>query len=358
MSDEENHYGDDNRSEGERNSEKEAGDFESPPREDEEEKGSLKDDDDLQEMTFDKGDSNFLDDDEGGEDDDRGKKDKKKMKNLRKKVKKDGDSDGENKDFGMSDDDSDEEARKKAKTKGKRGKDKLDEETVARECDEVLQAMEEAYDRDRLSNKQKKPALEKLKYINTLAQALKKNQVQEKFLNNQGLDMMSKWLEKMPDGSPPGQTLKKKLIEIIATLPVDGEHVSNTTLSKRLYEFYKNPKEDIDLKKLLKTIIDKFSRVALAMSVDYSSQREEESIPRKRDSSYSLDENLRQEKIKNIFHNPLKPYERRVLNKRVGYNYAVVPKSMDEKDIKNKRSNSGPDFDKMYTDYKRRKKAK
>ena len=45
--------------------------------------------------------------------------------------------------------------------------------------------------------------------------------------------------------------------------------------------------------------------------------------------------------MKNIFHNPLKPYDRRSLNKRVGYNYAVAPKSYDEKDIKSKRSNSG-----------------
>ena len=114
--------------------------------------------------------------------------------------------------------------------------------------------------------------------------------MQEKFLNSHGLDLIGKWLEKMPDGSPPGQTLKRKLIEIVSTLPVDGEHVSNTTLSKKLYEFYKNPskiitgflilikcgciEEDIDLKKTLKIIIDKFSRVALSMSVDYSNQNE------------------------------------------------------------------------------------
>ena len=37
----------------------------------------------------------------------------------------------------------------------------------------MIQAMEEAYDRDRISNKQKKPALEKLKYLNTFAAIIK-----------------------------------------------------------------------------------------------------------------------------------------------------------------------------------------
>lgn len=57
----------------------------------------------------------------------------------------------------------------------------------------------------------------------------------------QGLDLIANWLEKMPDGSMPGQTLKKRLIEIINTLPVDEDHVNGTVLGKRIFQLYKNP---------------------------------------------------------------------------------------------------------------------
>ena len=67
------------------------------------------------------------------------------------------------------------------------------------------------------------------------------DQVQRKFLNTGGLDVLSKWFEKMPDGSPPGQTMKRKLIDIINVLPVDYDHVTTTELGKHLYELFKKP---------------------------------------------------------------------------------------------------------------------
>ena len=85
-------------------SEKEAQDIESPLGDiEEEEKVSNRDDEDLGEITYEKGDSGMFEEneEEGDEDDDKIKK-KKKMSSRRKKVKKDGEeSDGDNKDFGV-----------------------------------------------------------------------------------------------------------------------------------------------------------------------------------------------------------------------------------------------------------------
>jgi len=80
--------------------------------------------------------------------------------------------------------------------------------------------MDEAWRLDKESFERKQPALHKLKLLPYVDRTLRKEYMQENFLEKDGLDYIEKWLSKMPDGASPSQTIKKKLLEIIYFLPV------------------------------------------------------------------------------------------------------------------------------------------
>jgi Uncharacterized conserved protein len=55
---------------------------------------------------------------------------------------------------------------------------------------------------------------------------------------------LTKWLSKLPNGSFPALNLRKKLVEIIAGLPVTEEQIKNSDLGKVLYEMKNNPSKN------------------------------------------------------------------------------------------------------------------
>ena len=77
--------------------------------------------------------------------------------------------------------------------------------------------MKEAYDKDRLANKQGRPALQKLILLDHVTKELRKAPIQEKLLDKGGIKWLGYWLEKLPDGSYPNQRLAS---EVLSTLNI------------------------------------------------------------------------------------------------------------------------------------------
>ena len=65
--------------------------------------------------------------------------------------------------------------------------------------------------------------------------------IQDNFLNQNGLGIFAKWLGKLPDGSTPSISLKKKILSILKFLRVESEHLQKNSLGKIINDIYKNP---------------------------------------------------------------------------------------------------------------------
>ncbi len=60
-------------------------------------------------------------------------------------------------------------------------------------------------------------------------------------LTDTGLDILAKWLAKLPNGALPSLQLRKKIVDIIFQLPVTEEHLRSSELGKTLYSMRSNP---------------------------------------------------------------------------------------------------------------------
>ena len=59
----------------------------------------------------------------------------------------------------------------------------------------LIDRMQEAVDLDREANENRQPALRRLLMANEVYSKLRKNQIQEKFLENGGCRVLSQWLD-------------------------------------------------------------------------------------------------------------------------------------------------------------------
>jgi transcription factor SPN1 len=75
------------------------------------------------------------------------------------------------------------------------------------ECDNIvmnlIDKMRDAYDKDKASNLEKKPAFERLKLLNNIDITLQRVDVREIFLEKDGCHELTEWLKRMPDETYP-----------------------------------------------------------------------------------------------------------------------------------------------------------
>lgn len=130
--------------------------------------------------------------------------------------------------------------------------------------------MTRAYEKDIANNKQGKPALEKLKLMDSIAKKLKHHQFASIFLDANGLDVINNFISMLPDGSWPLSTLRSKILQIIYNLPATIDHLRSTRLRRTLALLQASKKEFANNKKLIQLIKDKWSRIICTIPVDYA----------------------------------------------------------------------------------------
>jgi len=287
----------------------------------------------------------------------RGQK-RSKLDKIRKKMKTE--NGGHEKILSDDDDavDSDEDFKKKKKPskKNKKSKKQVEAEASEEEVTRLLLQMDEAWRLDKESFERKQPALHKLKLLPYVDRTLRKEYMQENFLEKDGLDYIEKWLSKMPDGASPSQTIKKKLLEIIYFLPVMEDHLKTSKLGKLLYDMQKTPNEDQQLKKQLKEIITKWSMILLEMPADYSYRRDAEEERENTVQKIRLDINedrRREEKPVNSTYKP-NPGMR-----KSGYDFTKRPQQINIEKIQQRVSKNPltDEFERALVDIKKKMKS-
>lgn len=146
------------------------------------------------------------------------------------------------------------------------------------ECQELLQNLSEAIEKDIQSNKLGQPGLQKLKIVEPLLAKLKNSSIMEYFLDHDGLEYLSRFLQKLPDGSWPLSTVRTKVFGLIYDLPTEVGHLKTTSLGRVLSLLQASNCESLKNKSIIKLIKDKWSRIICDIRVEYTLQEQFEVI--------------------------------------------------------------------------------
>lgn len=110
-------------------------------------------------------------------------------------------------------------------TSGKRRDQEMELQIAMQEIQmgitDLLTRMKKALEEDIDANIQKKPAVYKLAMVKEVVARLKNASLQQALVDRGILDVLTKWLTPLPDGSLPNEALRTPLLPAIATLPVE-----------------------------------------------------------------------------------------------------------------------------------------
>lgn len=120
------------------------------------------------------------------------------------------------------------------------------------------------------SNKAGKPGTAKLRIADKVISKLKNMRFAEQFLHCNGLNIINKFLVKLPDGSWPLSNVRNGILKLIYTLPVTVDQIRSSLLGRTLSLLQVSPKEFGENKKLIQAVKDKWSRLLCDIEVEYA----------------------------------------------------------------------------------------
>jgi len=214
----------------------------------------------------------------------------------------------------------------------------------------LVDEMETAYENDIECFEQKRPAIFKLKLLPKVESILKRFIYQRALLemgDGSGLEILRKWLSKTKRGPPPSLQIKKSLLDIVLQLPVTDDNLKESKIGQVIYTMRNNPNEDPELKKTLKEIIDKWTRV-ITDTNDYNSLIEDYRDRKK--IAVSLDD-YRQQSMSS-----LRKSIPRMVNKRSGFDFVRRPQQEGGSRSMSGRQQATEECDKLIKEMKRKMK--
>lgn len=114
-----------------------------------------------------------------------------------------------------------------------------------------------------------KPALAKLKLLGEVSDMLTKKHMQEVLLDNQVLSCIKRWLEPNPRGHFAVHSIRKRLLELLQTLPIETVHLRESGLGKIVMFYYSRKEESADIRKLAGDLVTNWSRPIIGTNLDY-----------------------------------------------------------------------------------------
>lgn len=165
----------------------------------------------------------------------------------------------------------------------KSGKKKKKNEKSAAEIAELVETLmaelEVVAEEDAVLNTQGKPAINKLRKLPLLTEALSKKQLQHEFLDHGVLTLLKNWLEPLPDGSLPNINIREAILRILTDFPIDldqydrREQLKKSGLGKVIMFLSRSDEETTSNRKLAKDLVDKWSRPIFNKSTRFEDMR-------------------------------------------------------------------------------------
>ncbi|KAL9184653.1 hypothetical protein ACHAXT_012623 [Thalassiosira profunda] len=146
----------------------------------------------------------------------------------------------------------------------KKKKEKVNLQDLEVKGTEFLKKMDAAADADEESIANKRPGMKKLAMLQKVMDTLAKKDLQRVLLDLDLLSMCKRWIQPLPNGTLGNVTVRRRIVESIAGM--SGENGVNSTDLKRsgfgkvVMTLYMHKDETPDMKKMLKSTIEQWSR--------------------------------------------------------------------------------------------------
>ncbi|KAI1723029.1 TFIIS helical bundle-like domain-containing protein [Ditylenchus destructor] len=145
----------------------------------------------------------------------------------------------------------------------------------------VVQAMGDAANEDRVSNQDKRPAIQKRKLLPMVRSMLLKADLFETLLDNGMMSSISEWLAPLPDKSLPALEVRSTLLKILESYPrLEQGILKQSGLGKAVMFLFKHPKETKENKTIAAKLIREWSRPIFQLDTDFRSVSREERLQR------------------------------------------------------------------------------
>lgn len=89
-------------------------------------------------------------------------------------------------------------------------------------------------------------------------------------MDNQVLDAIKKWLEPNIRGNLALPSIRKRLLEILQSLPIETVHLRESGIGRIVMFYYQRRSESLEIRKLAGDLITAWSRPILGTSLNYS----------------------------------------------------------------------------------------
>nr|CAB3257573.1 protein IWS1 homolog [Phallusia mammillata] len=178
--------------------------------------------------------------------------------------------------------------KKKAERKDRR---RRDGGTMISDSDDIISAMllkmKEAADADKEANRSRKPALKKLKMLQTVVRHLTKQDLKEAFVDMGMVAAIADWLSLLPDRSLPHLSIRTELLKILHDMPpVSAETLKSSGIGRSVMILFKHPRETRHNRESAGRLINKWSRPIFGLNDNFKSmsrgereQRDLEQMP-------------------------------------------------------------------------------
>lgn len=140
------------------------------------------------------------------------------------------------------------------------------------EATEFLKEMDAAADMDEQNIANRKPATKKLAMLPKVLEMMARKDLQRPFLDLDILTVLKRWVQPLPNGSLGNVTLRKAIFDAVASMTgdngVNSSDLKRSGFGKVTMALYMHKSETPQMKKLLKGLIDQWSRPIFQKSGD------------------------------------------------------------------------------------------
>ncbi|XP_078178387.1 transcription elongation factor (TFIIS) family protein [Carex rostrata] len=161
----------------------------------------------------------------------------------------------------------------------KKKKNEKSPQEIAMIVENLMAELEVTAEEDAELNRQSKPAINKLRKLPLLIDALSKKKLQQEFLDHGVLTLLKNWLEPLPDGSLPNNNIRSAILNILTDFPIDldqydrREQLKKSGLGKVIMFLSKSDEETTANRKIAKELVDKWSRPIFNKSLRFEDMR-------------------------------------------------------------------------------------
>lgn len=145
---------------------------------------------------------------------------------------------------------------------GKRAR-KEAEEDLGPHALSLVEKMKAAVACDNKSNKEQRPAVEKVTLLDSFYGKLINRKYQDALMDSGVLAAIRMWLEPLPDRSLPNIKIRRCMLEALMHMKVGVAHLEDSRVGEIVNFYSRSPREDKETRKLARALIQKWTKLVL-----------------------------------------------------------------------------------------------